>query len=333
MTGTAALPEGYTIRRPAPDDFAAVLGLLTASDIAEFGETDTSAEDLRAEWRELYLAADAWLVVAPEGAPAGYAAVGHRAWVQIFADVYVHPEHEGKGIGAQLVRLTEARAREFVPQAPPAARVTLSNTINGANEAARRLLEGEGYGPVRRFWRMVIAMDEPPPAPEWPAGIAVRRFHPGRDERAVYATVTDAFRDMWGYIPPTFEEWRGFMIEREDFDPSLSFLAIAEGRDGEDEEIAGVALCLPRLEMGWVRSLAVRRPWRGQGLGMALLREAFGEFYRRGRREVGLGVDAQSPTGAARLYERAGMRVARQFDSYQKELRPGEEWDTQGIVG
>ncbi len=100
MTGTAALPEGYTVRRPTLDDFAAVLGLLTASDIAEFGETDTSAEDLRAEWRELDLAADTWLVVAPEEAPAGYAAVGHRAWVQIFADVYVHPEHEGKGIGA-----------------------------------------------------------------------------------------------------------------------------------------------------------------------------------------------------------------------------------------
>ncbi len=333
MMGGTMLSGGYVVRRPTTEDFESVLALLVASDIAEFGEPDISAEDLRAEWRELDLVSGAWVIVAPGGALAGYAAVDHREWVQIFADVYVHPEHEGRGIGTRLVRLTEARARELVPRAPQGARVTLTNTINGGNEAARRLLEGEGYTLARHFWRMVITMDAPPPAPTWPIGVAVRRFRPGEDERAVYEAVTEAFQDMWGYIPPTFEEWRSFMIEREDFDPSLFFLAVAgDGEDGR-EEIAGVALCLYRLELGWVRSLAVRRPWRGRGLGMDLLREAFGEFYRRGRREVGLGVDAQSLTGATRLYERAGMRVAREFASYQKELRPGEELSPQAIGG
>ena len=33
------------------------------------------------------------------------------------------------------------------------------------------------------------------------------------------------------------------------------------------------------------------------------------EFFRRGERTVALGVDAQNPTGATRLYERVGMRV------------------------
>jgi len=56
-----------------------------------------------------------------------------------------------------------------------------------------------------------------------------------------------------------------------------------------------------------------------------LLLQSFGEFYRRGTRRVGLGVDAASPTGATRLYERAGMRVSREFAVYEIELRPGRD--------
>ena len=38
-----------------------------------------------------------------------------------------------------------------------------------------------------------------------------------------------------------------------------------------------------------------------------------------------LGVDSESPTGATRLYERAGMHVERHFGIYQKTLREGDE--------
>ena len=33
-------------------------------------------------------------------------------------------------------------------------------------------------------------------------------------------------------------------------------------------------------------------------------------------------VDSESPTGAPGLYERAGMKVARHYAVYRKELRP-----------
>jgi hypothetical protein len=46
----------------------------------------------------------------------------------------------------------------------------------------------------------------------------------------------------------------------------------------------------------------------------------------------GLGVDSQNLTGATRLYERAGMHVALQHDTYEKELRPGVELSTQSIA-
>ena len=40
---------------------------------------------------------------------------------------------------------------------------------------------------------------------------------------------------------------------------------------------------------------------------------------------LALGVDSASPTGATRLYEGAGMKVAQQYATYRKELRPGAE--------
>ncbi len=83
--------------------------------------------------------------------------------------------------------------------------------------------------------------------------------------------------------------------------------------------------------MGFVNILGVRRPWRKLGLGLAFLHHAFGEFYRRGKRKAGLGVDAENLTGALRLYEKAGMHVHMQFDLFEKELRPGMEISVQSL--
>ena len=72
--------------------------------------------------------------------------------------------------------------------------------------------------------------------------------------------------------------------------------------------------------MGFVGAIGVLRPWRRLGLGRALLLHAFVELYRRGERRIGLGVDAENATGATRLYESVGMRVAWQADTYERTL-------------
>ena len=85
-------------------------------------------------------------------------------------------------------------------------------------------------------------------------------------------------------------------------------------RDGD--EIAGV--CLNRMgdagepDHGYVHILGVRRPWRRRGLGEALLRHSFRDFWRRGvSTRVSLDVDGENTTGAVRLYERVGMPCRR----------------------
>ena len=60
-------------------------------------------------------------------------------------------------------------------------------------------------------------------------------------------------------------------------------------------------------EAGYVSSLGVKRPWRRQGIAQALLLEAFGEYYQRGKTKVDLGVDAESLTGATDLYKKKSV--------------------------
>jgi mycothiol synthase len=322
---TITIPAGYTVRAPVESDIPAIIALLAAHDIAHTSIVDAvTEEEIRQEWRGLDTARDAWVILADNGPLAAYATLQSEGSGQIWADGYVHPLHWRRGLGTALVRLTEQRAREFAPNTPEGVRVALSNNVIASDAAGRQLLEGEGYQLVRMFSRMGIELESEPEPPAWPTGITVRTFVRGRDERRVFDCVEEAFTDHWGHVPREYARWIA-RTEGSDFDPSLWLLA----EDGD--QLAGVALCSRRPDTGWVNTLAVRRPWRRRGLGEALLRQAFRELYRRGDRVVGLGVDAQSLTGATRLYERAGMRIMMQAARYQKELRPGVDLGTQTL--
>ncbi|MEA2514445.1 MAG: hypothetical protein QOJ59_3932 [Thermomicrobiales bacterium] len=316
------LPPGYITRAASMDDVTAATDLFNTCEIAETGEPDYDVEELRGEWAECDLPETVELVVAPEGTLAGSMTLTHRDHVVVEADGYVHPNDSGLGIGAYLVRRSEERAKGHVALAPPAAKVVIRNFVNALNPDACRLLEGEGYLPIRHFWRMAITHVSLPEPPCWPEGFAVPTCVSGQDEPAIHAAIEEAFQDHWSMGPTSYDEW----LRRnatEGFDPSLWFQVI----DLASGVIAAAAVCRLYGEIGWIRFLGVRRPWRRRGLGEALLRHAFGEFYRRGVKTVALGVDAENPSGASRLYERVGMTTVRRHVTYEKVLREGENWD------
>jgi mycothiol synthase len=310
------LPDGYTTRVPRREDAEAVTALISACELADTGASDMSVDELLDDWHSLNLTEEAVVVVAPDGTIAAYADVINRSFVTVSVYGYVHPDLRGLGLGTYLIAWGERFARDRMPRAPEDARVVVQHHVNNANERASLLLESLGYTPVRGVYVMETELHEAPPQPHWPAGISVRAFAPNRDERAVFEAVEDAFRDMWGRPRGTFERFVE-ITGRESFDPSLWFLAM----DGD--EIAGLILGKTLAGGGWVDVVGVRRPWRNRGLGLALLRHAFTTYHRRGVRKVALSVDAESITGAPRLYERAGMRVRESYAVYLKELRQG----------
>ncbi len=289
-------------------------------------EGDSSAalslEDLRQYWQEpgFHLETDTWVAETADGRIVGYEELYDRhGFAALEGDGYVHPDLVGQGIGTALLRALDERARQVMLQADPELRVFIRNSMHVSDTRARELHENEGYASLRFSWRMEIRLEEPPAEPTWPEGLELHPFVTETHARPLFEAVDEAFRDHWGYVPMHYENWLSHTLQREDFDPNLLFLA------WDGDQIAGMSLCRYRSGRGWVNTLAVRRPWRKRGLGLALLVHSFGEFYRRGEKIVGLGVDAENQTGATRLYKKVGMHVSNEYVTYLKELRPGRE--------
>jgi mycothiol synthase len=208
-----------------------------------------------------------------------------------------------------LLNAIEARAQEKKSGA------SLIGYADEKDEVVRELYDEAGYRVIRHSFRMEIDLDGPPREPTWPEGVSVRTMREG-EERRVYDAHTASFQDAWMFEPEPFDQWCHWFVKDPAFDPTLWYLAEA----GDD--LAGILIgnsSQTEAGLGWVRILGVVREHRKKGIAQALLEEAFGEFHRRGYERVGLGVDAESPTGAVRLYERAGMHVAR--TSVQVEKR------------
>lgn len=309
----ATPPPGYTVRPATWDDLDAVAKLLVAADLADLGEQDFFIEELQDDWRQpqLDMATDTWLVTSNGEACAYTWLLGRNSHRDLDSWGVVHPEHRGRGLGAFLLEAVERRAAEHGALLPPGEQATLLFHTLAVDDAARQLLLGRGFDLVRHFWRMDIELEETPAPPEPVDGISIRAFLRDHDERPVYEAFEEAFADHFGYVPRSFEDWSTMRLE-EGFDPSLWLVAT------EGPEVVGALAGRIMEDIGWVETLGVRKQWRGRGIGEALLRRAFTEFHRRGIIKSSLNVDATNETRAVALYERVGMRVARQYDTYEK---------------
>jgi mycothiol synthase len=214
---------------------------------------------------------------------------------------------KGRGLGSRLVDTGEARARER-----GAARVQTFGLEPDA--AAAGLFERHGFTLVRRFYEMAIQLEAEPVVPALPEGFTLESFQMD-DARPYYTALDAAFQDHWEHHTVGFERWWKEKQSAHDFDPTLWFLI----RDGH--WVAAVIRNDPeRNGGGYVAAIGVQRAWRGKGLGRALLLRTFAEFYARGVPRVTLGVDAQSPTGATKLYEGVGMTTETEWVVYEKPL-------------
>jgi mycothiol synthase len=296
------------LRPPRLEEAAEIAELANRVSGELFGERDET-EATVSQWLtapELDPEHDMRLAVA-NGRLVGYADIAPHPEPKYWLDARVPPS-EDDAVRDALLDWAEERARERNA-------ALIRAFTSDQDQPEKNVLERRGYELIRHSYRMRIDFEGEPPPPEWPAGVSVRPAADS-DVETAYETYSETFEDTWEFGRDPFDEWRHWMIE-DDLDLSLWFIAQGEG------EVAGIALCKPweaEEGLGWVGVLGVRRPWRRQGLGRALLLHVFGEFHRRGFHGVGLGVDAESLTGAHRLYENAGMRVDRRWDIYEKSL-------------
>jgi mycothiol synthase len=292
------MSDAFTVRPARMDEVEAVAELLNEHSRRLHGVDDVVAAELLQYWEspDVDFGLDVLVAEGADGSRVGYADIGVQG-EQVWLDV--------RGLELEpllaLLDAVEARAAEKKPGAG------LFGFISEPDHVARRLYEQAGYRVIRHGYRMEISLDGGPLEPQWPEGFAVRKMRAGEEKR-VYEAYLTSFADTWMFAPEPFDVWSHWFLKDPAFDPSLWFLAEA------GDELAGIALARESESepgLGWVRVLGVMSEFRQRGLGQALLRQAFAECASRGLERVGLGVDAENPTGAVRVYERAGMHVAR----------------------
>lgn len=331
-----ALKAGYTVRPCTMDDVEAVVALMNACSMKVIGQEDETVEEIRTSWLRPNFdqAVNQRVVLSPDNRLAGWAEVWDGEVVIIEIDIYVHPDYETEGVGEYLLHWAESRAREQVANAPDGERVAMRAYSMAAelDQYYTGLLMSGGMRLIRHFWHMEITLSTPPPVPEFPPGITLKRYQLGEDKQPIFDVRREAFRDQFGHTERPYDEhyaeWLHYWESDGVLVPELWLLAM----DGD--AIAGIALCKAEhngeADRGWVSSLGVKREYRRRGIGEALLHAAFNTFANMGKARVGLGVDASSLTGAATLYKRAGMHVVKQFDLYEKEMRAGKDTTTHG---
>jgi mycothiol synthase len=298
-------PDGLSVRRASLDDVEEAAAIVRAEETALRGESDFGRADLVDFWRASNLGDASW-VLERDRIPVGFAACIERE-AESMCWITVHPDTRGQGLSSWLLACGEERA--LVASARSMRIGALAE-----NDAARRLFAARGYREARHYFTMRIELDDDLEQPVWPDGIGVGTFR-SEDARAVHAALNEAFAEEWGWHALPFEEWREHRLEAPHTDVSLWFIA------WEGDDVAGVARCEDARDGGgWVGAIGVRKPWRGRGIGRALLLHAFCEFRRRGDPHVGLGVDAENPSGATRLYESVGMRVIKEDVIFEKSL-------------
>lgn len=257
--------------------------------------------EVEAWWSRSDLAHDSWLFLEDGAAVAA-------GWFDLEGELgsvvgVVAQTAKGRGLGTTIAERGEAAAYARGAR-------KLHTYVLAEDAAAAGLFQARGYRDVRRFYEMAIDLTAEPSVPALDPPLRLDGFR-REDAPAFHAAMVESFRDHWEWHAPSFERWWEL---RGGNDQSLWFLV----RDGD--EVAAVARNEVRDAGGYVGLLGVRRPWRGRGLGKALLYRTFAEFWRRGLPRVSLGVDAESPTGATKLYELVGMYVENETVVYEKAL-------------
>ena len=152
-------------------------------------------------------------------------------------------------------------------------------------------------------------------------GVVVRLVEPEgggepveADLRAVHDVLEAAFTDHFNSKPETFDEFL-FRL-RQDPGHRWDHWWLAE----VDGQPAGALVGTESGSGSYVAYIGVIGLARGRGVAKGLLRTVIADAAARGRDHVALEVDADSPTGADRLYRGLGWETSYVTESWHRDV-------------
>jgi len=326
-----SLPAGMVGRPASQEDFPKMTQVANLDAQLTAGRNDTQESEFKVDWEspEFDAQTDSHVLLDENGKMLGYALVytdqeppnRPYVWMRLL------PNYHDHAAGDFILGWAIGRSRQTLELVPDEIRVTMSTHTVSGFEPLLNLFDRHGLSYARRSFQMRIQLDAKVQNPILPEGLEIVDFDVESDFEAFFRATNEGFQDHFGHVDEDFEtaypRWKHYVENDEGYDPGLFFFV----KKGED--IVASARCRKMSwedeNMGWISELSVLRPWRRKGIGKALLQHCFQVFEERGKSAVGLGVDAESLTGATKLYEQAGMEVFRSYDRYEKILRDGIE--------
>ncbi len=322
--------EGLVFRHwRGEGDLPGMRDTLNASEAADQADRVITLEEITNSYTHLVncsLDSD-FAIVEVNGEIVGYVRVewfqeasGQRIYTQV---AFLKPGWRRKGLGTAMLAWAEARLRQIAATHPDDGPKLLDRFTPGTAIGLTALLQQAGYQPARYGISMVRPDLENIAENPLPAGLEVRPVLP-EHYRQIWDADVEAFRDHWGYTPPTEERYQEWLNDKTIFTPELWKIAW----DVEKNEVAGqVRGFINQHEneqfnrlRGYCEFISTRRPWRKRGVASALISLTLKEFKARGMTESALGADAENTSGAVKVYFDNGFREVSRATLYRKAI-------------
>ncbi len=336
---TISLPTGFTHRPAKFTDVEAVVQCMNKAHMALTGTPEYEVDELLTEWKApgISIENNTQIVIAPTGAVVAY----FEFWdaddppVRPMLFARIDPAYEGLGIGTRFTNWGIEKAKACITRVTdPDLQVSIRCYTYLSHAPSVTLLQSLGMQQERFYLDMEIDFAQTPiQAPVWPSNVVVKTADFETGARQLYDAFRDGWRDHFGYFEiedkdADFERWRHALITDAEVDANYCFVV------WDGDEIAGLLLTRKHYwgnrNYGYVDTLTVRPAWRGKGIAKALLLHTFATFKTLGQTGAALDVDAGSPTGATKLYEKVGMHVTKTKATYELIVRPGKTIHNQG---
>lgn len=247
---------------------------------------------------------------------------GDTRVVRAFLEGGVDPQWRRRGIGSALLDWQMGRARQLLAASGKDGPGRILVHVEEGMADASSMLTERGFSQIRHYTEMRRDLSEPIPQGPLANQLDLVPWSEELDDQVRLAH-NDAFATHDGSEPHTPETWTD---GRTYFVPSWSFLVL--DRTTDRAQVAGY-LYSGRYEQDWeavggsegyIDILGVREPWRGQGIGTALLARALQAYATDGMQYAGLGVDVPALPADFGLFDKLGFEPFRRSTMYAVEI-------------
>lgn len=247
----------------------------------------------------------AWLL-ASRGDEALGCGVGRPSSIagSLYAMARVLPEHRRQGVGTRLYEALSEHAAQL-------GLTSLWGRIQEGEAEPLRFAENRGFREVSREYEVVLEVAEADLAADPPSDIELvslaerpELVHPVHDVDVEVGRDVPSHEEA--YEPMTFERWHATYLEGPGAMPAACIVALAEGEVVGYTGLRRRGSASPTAEN---MLTAVRRPWRRQGIALALKREQIRRAATAGIEQIYTTND-ETNIGMRGVNDRLGYRPA-----------------------